>query len=239
MDTTSAIIDSCQVLASQHAPAAKSCCDCSSSWNSSAWITLMICLTVLILGIVLAWRIYLIRKNQLQLRTIERGKEQTHIETMKGKELEAKREEERKHYRSQLANFLELMAKGIRKDKDTGQDLDFNKELCNNYINTMQSLINNLKPDGGSDLDLKISIADGIFNPKTAEEIKKEEDEKTRKAFQDRLINFLERVAFKKETTIEDKENGKTEITRELVDNLPQELITKLQTWIDELKPNP
>lgn len=85
-------------------------------------ITMIICVTVLLLSIVLA--------NMLC--------------RMKNKQLEAKKEEEREVYRSKLVNIYEIQAKGL-----TTQDrheLNYNETWCNAYIAELKSLINDFKP---------------------------------------------------------------------------------------------
>ena len=90
--------------------------------DSAVCITIIICATILLLGIVLA----------------------NMICRMKNKQLLAKQEEEKELYRSKLVNILELRAKGI-KTQDRN-NLSFENGLCEQYINELKSLINNLKP---------------------------------------------------------------------------------------------
>ena len=90
--------------------------------DSAVCITIIICITILLLGIVLA----------------------NMICRMKNKQLLAKQEEEKELYRSKLVNILELRAKGIKTQDRI--DLFFEKGLCEQYINELKSLINDLKP---------------------------------------------------------------------------------------------
>lgn len=94
----------------------------SKGCDRAVCITIIICATVLLLGIVLAVMLCI----------------------MKNKQLKAKKEQEKELYRSKLVNILEMQAKGI-----TTQDrneLSFDDAKCNTYINELKSLIKNLKP---------------------------------------------------------------------------------------------
>lgn len=163
MDTVTVIIDSCRVCAAQLAPAmkscgdytnvaktccdcttnvAKSCCDCTTSGGNSVWVMLIISITLLLLALMLSLLLYYMRKKQLKIREEEKEAEQKKAITLMQKELEAKQYEEKKHYRSMLANFLELRAKGIEVEKD--KTYVFDKTLCDQYINELKSLIKEL-----------------------------------------------------------------------------------------------
>ncbi len=145
MDTATIIIDSCQVCASQLAPSAKSCCNCASSCDNAIWISLIICGTILLLGLMLSILLYYLKKKQLKSRIKAKEKELEYAIASNNTELAAKKEEERKHYRSMLANFLELRAKGITvTDKD--KKLVFDPKLCDQYINELKNLITDLTP---------------------------------------------------------------------------------------------
>ena len=163
MDTVTVIIDSCRVCAAQLSPAmkscgdctnvaktccdcttnvAQSCCDCTTSGGNSVWVMLIISITLLLLALILSLLLYYMRKNQLKIRKEEKEDEQKKAITLMQKEFEAKLYEERKHYRSMLANFLELRAKGIKAEND--KMYVFDKALCDQYINELKSLIKEL-----------------------------------------------------------------------------------------------
>lgn len=94
----------------------------SGGCDRAVCITVIICLTVLLLSIVLA--------NMLC--------------RMKNKQLMAKQEEEKEIYRSKLVNIYEIQAKGL-KTQDR-HELNYNKDWCNAYIAELKSLINDFKP---------------------------------------------------------------------------------------------
>lgn len=94
----------------------------SRGCNSAMWITIIICATVLLLGIVLAIMLC----------------------AMKNKQLEAKKEEEKELYRSKLVNILEMQAKGIT--TEDRKDLSFDDAKCKTYIAELKSLIKDLNP---------------------------------------------------------------------------------------------
>lgn len=146
MDTVTVIIDSCRMCAAQLAPnmkscgectnVATSCCDCTSSCGNATWITLIICLTLLLLGLVLSILLCYLKRKQIKLKSKEKEKELVNASALKDKELEIKKYEEQKHYRSMLVNFLESRAKEDRGGADHAQT----------YINELKSLINDLNP---------------------------------------------------------------------------------------------
>lgn len=67
------------------------------------------------------------------------------------------------------------------------------------------------------------------------QDLQREEDLKTRKAYQERLISFMEKRAIKKETTIRDEK--KTEITRDFDKDRAEEFIKKMDDLIKDLTP--
>ena len=160
MDTITVIIDSCRMCAAQLAPnmkscgectsaatsccdcanVATSCCDCATSSGNATWITLIICLTILLLELVLSILLYYMKKKQIKLKMKEKEKELFYTNELKDKELEAKKYEEKKHYRSMLVNFLENRAK---EDSREASHIQASKSV---YINELKSLINDLKP---------------------------------------------------------------------------------------------
>lgn len=152
MDTATIIIDSCQVCASQLAPSAKSYGNCASSCDNAIWIVLIICGTILLLGLMWSILLYYLRKKQLKSRIKAKEKELEYAIALKEAELTARKEDEKKLYRSMLANFLELRAKGITvTDKD--KKLVFDPKLCDQYINELKNLIIDLTPKQDSPED--------------------------------------------------------------------------------------
>ena len=148
MDTVTVIIDSCQMCAAQLAPKIKSCgectnvatscCDSTSSCGNATWITLIICLTILLLGLVLSILLCYLKRKQIELKNKEKEKELVNASTLKEKELEIKKYEEKKLYRSMLVNFLESRAKEDRRGTYQEQAYEYK------YINELKSLINDL-----------------------------------------------------------------------------------------------
>ena len=72
-------------------------------------------------------------------------------------------------------------------------------------------------------------------NTRSDEELKKDEIERTRKLYQDRLIGFMEKRAMKKETIT--KDGVKTETTRDFDKDLAQAFIARMEQLIKELTP--
>jgi len=150
MDTVTVIIDSCRMYAAQLAPnmkscgectnVATSCCDCTSSCGNATWITLIICLTILLLGLALFILLCYLKRKQIKLKKEEKEKELANASTLKDQELEIKKYEEMKLYRSMLVNFLESRAK---EDKRESGKVQANE---NEYIKELKSLINDLNP---------------------------------------------------------------------------------------------
>lgn len=138
MDTITVIIDSCRMCATQITPKIKSCCDCASSCDSATGITLIICGTVLLLALMLSILLYLMKKKQIKLKLKEKEKELESASTLRAVEIEANKYEERKHYRSMLANFLELQAR----EKVNNPSSDEYK----NYIKELKRFIEDLNP---------------------------------------------------------------------------------------------
>ena len=136
--------------------------------NSDAvWITHIICATILLLSIVLSILICVLRWKQNRSRKKEKEAERKHETDLMDKQSKVKKEEEIKLYRSQLTNFLELLAKGINKEKD--KELTFNPQLCDIYINELKSLINDLKPSATSTTVSNSMLPSGLIpepNPK-------------------------------------------------------------------------
>ena len=166
MDTLTIFLDTCRVLTEHHAlaiksfsncdslansccecvpVAANSCCNCTSSCDDATCITLIICGTIFLLGLMSSILLYLLKKKQLKSRIKAKEKELEYAIESNKTELAIKKEEEKKHYRSMLANFLELRAKGSSvTEKD--QKFHFDKELCDKYIDELKSLITDLTP---------------------------------------------------------------------------------------------
>lgn len=144
MDTVTIINDTCRVCASHIATTAKSCCNCAPSYDNAIPILLIICGTILLLGLMFSILIYKMRKKQLKSRIKQKEKELDNVIAIKEAELADKKEEEKKLYRSQLVNFLELRAKGIKRENDVS--LDFKDKLCDKYIDELKSLILDLTP---------------------------------------------------------------------------------------------
>lgn len=144
------IIDSCQTCAAQLAAnmkscgsckyVAKSCCDCASSSCNAIVITLIICGTILLLGLILSILLYYMKKKQIKLKMREKEKEMINANALREAELETKKYEEKKHYRSVLVNFLENRAKEIRKEEDHIQTYE------SEYINELKKLAKDLIP---------------------------------------------------------------------------------------------
>ena len=151
MDTVQNIIDTCQTCVSQQAPAAQSCCDATPACDSSICITFIICLFVLLLCIVLAILLYKMRKKQLKIRKEEKEAERKHEIDMMNKQLEAKKEEEKKLYRSQLVNFLEKCAITTETTTEYGREKEKKERTIDstaalNYINELKKLAKDLTP---------------------------------------------------------------------------------------------
>lgn len=144
MNTETIINDTCQAYASHLATAAKSCCNCASPCDNAIPIVLIICVTILLLGLMFSILIYKMRKKQLKSRIKQKEKELDNVIAIKEAELADKKEEEKKLYRSQLVNFLELRAKGIKRENDVS--LDFKDKLCDQYIDELKSLLQDLTP---------------------------------------------------------------------------------------------
>lgn len=94
----------------------------SRGCDRAVCITIIICATVLLLGIVLAIMLCI----------------------MKSKQLKAKKEEEKELYRSKLVNIYEIRAKGLM--TQDRHDLNFDTDWCNAYIAELKSLVKDLKP---------------------------------------------------------------------------------------------
>ncbi len=150
MDTVTIIIDSCRICAAQLAPnmkscgectsAATSCCDCATSSGNATWITLIICLTIILLELVLSILLYYMKKRQMKLKMREKENEMINAKALREAELEMKEYEEKKHYRSMLVNFLE------NRTKEDSRDASHIQAFKSEYINELKSLINDLKP---------------------------------------------------------------------------------------------
>ena len=112
----------------------ESSCDLSCLCISATIITLGI------LGFIIWMRI--LKYNHLEK---EKKAERDHELTLKDKEKAAKEEEEKQLFRQQLTFFLDMRAKGLKKDAND-KDLIFNDNYSNSYINELKSLIDTLNP---------------------------------------------------------------------------------------------
>lgn len=104
---------------------------------------LCISATIITLGIL----VFIILMRVLKYHHLEKEKkaERDHELTLKKEEKEAKVEEEKQLFRQQLTSFLEMRAKGLKKDAND-KDLDFNPDYSPLYINELKSLIDTLNP---------------------------------------------------------------------------------------------
>lgn len=112
----------------------KSSCDLSC---------LCISATIIALGIL----VFILLMRVLKYYHLEKEKkaEREHELALKEKQKEAKVEEEKQLFRQQLTSFLEMRAKGLKKDAND-KDLDFNPDYSPLYINELKSLIDTLNP---------------------------------------------------------------------------------------------
>ena len=104
---------------------------------------LCISATIITLGIL----VFIILMRVLKYHHLEKEKkaERDHELTLKDKEKAAKEEEEKQLFRQQLTFFLDMRAKGLKKDAND-KDLIFNDNYSNSYINELKSLIDTLNP---------------------------------------------------------------------------------------------
>ena len=104
---------------------------------------LCISATIITLGIL----VFIILMRVLKYHHLEKEKkaERDHELALKKEEKAAKEEEEKQLFRQQLTFFLDMRAKGLKKDAND-KDLIFNDNYSNSYINELKSLINTLTP---------------------------------------------------------------------------------------------
>lgn len=130
-----------------------SCYNLFYSWNSSVWITAIICLTILLLAII--WVCVSTCKNKNNENHSQRVNSQTSQDTTK--QVNDKEEaKEKRLYRERLLNFLEKRTidkvikerktvNGVETETTTVTYKDGNQE-CKEYTDMLKSLIKDLTP---------------------------------------------------------------------------------------------
>lgn len=105
---------------------------------------LCITVTVLTLGILgfIIW-MRILKYNHLEK---EKKAERDHELALKKEEKAAKEEEEKQLFRQQLTFFLDMRAKGLKKDAND-KDLNFDPDYSPLYIKQLKSLIKTLNPE--------------------------------------------------------------------------------------------
>lgn len=137
------IITECLPLASL-----TSCAQVTTN-SDAVWITHIICATILLLSIVLSILMCVLRWKQNRSRKKEKDAERQHEIDMMNKQLETKKEEEKKLYRSQLANFMEKHSIKVETISENGKQKKciiraMNPTEAQNYINELKSIIKDL-----------------------------------------------------------------------------------------------
>lgn len=125
-----------------------SSCNCNigdaSFCFESIIITGIICLTILLVAVSIVFMIirYKLKLAQ-QIREEEiRKDEETKVLRKDHQMIEIEKEKAR--YRERLANFIELQAKGITKNKE--EVYKFNEDISKYYVEELKSYINGLTP---------------------------------------------------------------------------------------------
>lgn len=151
MDTTSLIIDSCQVCAAQLATVAKSYCNSASSCSNTVWITLIICLTVLLMGLIIEWWIYTYKKKS----QVSESSTTQAISSTQSTDEEIRKNENlktRKAYQDRLLGFMEKQTIKTEVIIQNGKTKEcrirsFDEEKANAYINELKTIIDSLKSE--------------------------------------------------------------------------------------------
>ena len=120
-------------------------------WDSSVWITLFICITIIVIALIITCAVYSWKKGSIQNTVNESASEQQLPQDEKQKEEEAK---EKKAYRERLVNFLEKQAiQSEKKEKTYGngketetKTIEFNTNVATKYINELKKLAKDLIP---------------------------------------------------------------------------------------------
>lgn len=120
-------------------------------WDSSVWITLFICITIIVIALIITCAVYSWKKGSIQNTVNESASEQQPPQDEKQKEEEAK---EKKAYRERLVNFLEKQAiQSEKKEKTYGngketetKTIEFNTNVATKYINELKKLAKDLIP---------------------------------------------------------------------------------------------
>lgn len=112
--------------------------------HDGIWITLIICATILLLTVTVVGLMLYYKYRRISDMLNERKEKDKAEENMRADQKAIEIEKEKKLYRERLANFLELQAKGITKEKDA--DFAFNPEVSKYYVAELKSYINDLRP---------------------------------------------------------------------------------------------
>ena len=124
---------------------------CNYCWDSSVWITLFICVTIIILALIIKCAVSSWKKGNIQNTVNESASEQQPSLKEKQQEEENK---EKKAYRERLVNFLEKQAiQSETKEKTYGngketetKTIEFNTNVATKYINELKKLAKDLIP---------------------------------------------------------------------------------------------
>ena len=149
MDTISSIIDSCQVCAAQHTTVAKSCCNSASTCSDTVWVTLIICITVLLMGLIIEWWIHTCKKRRQESdsstnHTISNPQSAT-------KDIEKdEKNRTRKAYQDRLLGFMERQAIKTEVISQNGKTKEcrirsFDEKKAEAYIAELKRIIDSLK----------------------------------------------------------------------------------------------
>lgn len=135
-----------------------SCYNLFYSWNSSVWITAIICLTILLLALIIHMCIYKCKSIRLnnQANVVNNQTQQGAAGGEKNQEEKLEEAKEKKLYRERLLNFLEKRAidkvikekktvNGVETETTTVTYKDGNQE-CKEYTDMLKSLIKDLNP---------------------------------------------------------------------------------------------
>ena len=120
-------------------------------WDSSVWITLFICVTIIILALIIKCAVSSWKKGNIQNTVNESASEEQPSLKEKQQEEENK---EKKAYRERLVNFLEKLAiQSEKKEKTYGngketetKTIEFNTNVATKYINELKKLAKDLIP---------------------------------------------------------------------------------------------
>lgn len=124
---------------------------CNYCWNSSVWITLFICITIIVIALIIKCAVTSWKKGSAQNTVNESASQYQPTKEEKQREEEDK---EKKVYRERLVNFLEKQAiKSEQKVKTYGngketetKTVEYDSNIATEYINELKKLAIDLIP---------------------------------------------------------------------------------------------